>query len=76
MLKNLISFFISINHLGTVEAGSINKVFSAKILISKKMLTSNKVVFANVCFRLNSVYVFQQRLRFKRAMTVWLAYVS
>ena len=58
-MKINISFFISINHLRTVEAGNINKVFYAKILISKKTLTSNKVVFANVCFRLNSVYVFQ-----------------
>ena len=40
------------------------------------MVTNNKVAFRNVSFRHNSAYVIQKWLRFKRAMTVMLAYVS
>ena len=40
------------------------------------MVTNNKVAFRKVPFRHNSVYVIQKWLRFKRVMTVMLAYVS
>ena len=39
------------------------------------MVTNNKVAFRNVSFRHNSAYVIQKWLRFKRVITVRLAYV-
>ena len=59
--------------LGT---GRVNKVFSPRIFISKKMVTNMKLAFANVSFKHNSAYFIKKWLRLKRIVTVRLAYIS
>ena len=72
-LQKFILFFISII-LGCLgREGMVNKVFS---YIFKKIGTNMKLAFKNVPFRHNSAFVIQKWLRFKRVITVRLAYIS
>ena len=56
-------------------AGRVNKAFSPKIFISKKMVTGMKHTFTNVPFRHNSACAIQKWLRL-RVITVRLAHIS
>ena len=57
-------------------AGRFNKGFTPKIFISKKIVTNMKLAYTNVPFRHNPACVIQKWLRFKRVITVRLAYIS
>ena len=64
--------------------GRVNKVFPLRIFINGnkhetcffKMVTNMKLAFTNVPFRHNLACVTQKWLRFKRVITVRLAYVA
>ena len=72
----LCHFFSSINYFRMLGTGRVNKVFSPRIFISKKMVTNMKLAFANVSFKHNSAYFIKKWLRLKRIVTVRLAYIS
>ena len=61
--------FYNIMHEG------VNKVFLL-IFISKKMVTNMKLAFTNVPFRHILACVYQKLFRFKKVITVRLAYIS
>ena len=70
-------FFISINYFRMLGTGRVNKVFLLGFSeISKKMVANMKLAFTNVPFRHSSARVVQKRLRFKKVITVRLAYIS
>ena len=71
------SFFISIYYFRMLGTGRVNKVFSQDFHKNrKKMVTNMKFAFTNVSFKHNSACVIQKWLRFKRVITVKLAYIS
>ena len=70
----IISFFISINYFTMLWTEQVNKVFSPRIFISKKMVRNLKLPFTNVPFRHNSACGMIKK--WLRIITVRLVYIS
>ena len=59
MKIKIMSFFILINYFRMFGMGRVNKVFSPRIFISKKIVINIKLAFANVLLEIIQLVLFK-----------------